>query len=149
MLIVKFLVVEGGNQVKPQAKPLAPISVTLRQNAEDFQAADHMLDHEPLFRQKAVLGLLLLGERMQFALLVRQTAVGMTFVQAQVAAVCQTFGLRRQRRSALLEQCEVMHLARTKCGCQDAPAGPLNQHLSFLGMALLFAAVCSGEHYFV
>ncbi len=53
--------------------------LTLRQDAEDFQAMDHMLHDEPLFGQPAVFGLLFVCERMQFAFLVRQAAVGMTF----------------------------------------------------------------------
>jgi len=75
------------NQVESQAKPLAPVAVTLRQNPKYLQAADHVLHHKPLFGQAAVLGLLLLSERMQLAPLVRQAAAGMTLDEAQVSAV--------------------------------------------------------------
>ena len=81
-------------QVETQPKPLAPIAITFRQDAEYLHAANDVLHHEPLTRELPIVCLLLVGQRMQLAFLVGQTAVlvGQTAVlmalfQAQIAAV--------------------------------------------------------------
>ena len=47
-------IVKSGNQVESQAKSLAPVAVTLRQDTENFNAADDMLDDKPLPRELAI-----------------------------------------------------------------------------------------------
>ena len=71
------MIIQRGNQVEPQPKPLAPIAVTLGQNPKDFQAADDVLNDEPLPRKLTVLLLLLVRQRMMLAFLLREAAVAM------------------------------------------------------------------------
>ena len=47
-------IVKSGNQVESQAKSLAPVAVTLRQDTENLDAADDMLDDKPLPRELAI-----------------------------------------------------------------------------------------------
>ena len=135
------MVVECRDQVEAQAEPLAPVAVALAQDAEDLQAPDDVLGHEPLPCQLPVLCLLLARQWVQFAALVRRLAVGMMLRQPQVAAVGQALGLLGQRRPAALEELEVVRPARAEGRREDLLGLLVGDYLSLLGVALLLAAV--------
>ena len=102
-----------------------------------------MLGHETLRRKLPIFRFLLLGQRVKFALLVRDLAVGMMLEQTQIAAICQTLCLRRHRRPALPEELEVVHLARAERRGQDVFGLLVSDYLSLLRVALFLAAVTS------
>lgn len=68
---------QPGNQVEADGESLPPIAITLRQNAEDFQATDHVLDHDPAPRQLSVTLFLLVGQFRFARLLLRRPALCM------------------------------------------------------------------------
>lgn len=137
------MVVDRRDQVEAQAEAPAPVAVALAQDAEDFQAPNDVLGHEPLPRQVPVLCLLRRRQRMKLAALVWRPAVGMLLDQAQIAAVREAPGLRPQRRPAALEELEVVRLARAEGGRDDLPGSLVGDYLGLLGVALLLAAITS------
>ena len=102
-----------------------------------------MLGYEPFSRQLAICCLLLFGQRVKLAPLVRYLAIFVMSEQAQITAVRQAFCLRRQCRPTTLKQPEVVHLARTERGCQDLFGLLVSDYLSLLRVTLFLAAVAS------
>ena len=65
----------------------------------------------------------------------------MALFQPQIAAVCEAFGFGAESATALLEQLEVMHLARAKSRGYNAPGFWVSDNLRFLSVPLFLAAV--------
>lgn len=78
---------------------------------------------------------------MQLRLLGRDLAVGMQFGDPQIATVCQTANVTGQGRTTLFEQLEVVLAADGKVGRENGAGRLVDNHLGFLGVPLLFAAV--------
>jgi hypothetical protein len=148
VLIGQLVVVERGNQVEPQAEALAAVTVALGQDAEDLQAADDVLDHEPFAGELPVRPLLLIRERVMLALLLRQTAVAVALRQAQIPAVRQALGLWQERQTGPQEQLEVVRPARAEARHEDALCLRVGDDLRFLGVALLLTAVTLSLFFF-
>jgi hypothetical protein len=78
-------------------------------HSEHFSAADDVLHEYALAGQKAVMGLLLGGERDGLAsAFVRRAAVRMPFGQTLIAAVGEQFGARVRTQLAALEEPEIV-----------------------------------------
>ena len=65
----------------------------------------------------------------------------MALFQPQIPAVCEALGLGAGQDPALLEQLEVMHLARAKSRGYNAPGFWVSDNLRFLSVPLFLAAV--------
>ena len=65
----------------------------------------------------------------------------MALFQPQIAAVCEALGFGTEHDPALLEQLEVMYLARTKSRGYNAPGFRVSDNLRFLSVALFLATV--------
>ena len=104
-------IVKRGNQVEPQAKPLAAVAIRPAQEAKAFEPVDDVFGHQPLTRQLLIVLLLLCSEPMMFALFMRRARVLMLFLDARVTTVAQTLGLVMKRQVAALEQSEIMRFA--------------------------------------
>ncbi len=135
------MVVQPGDQVEAQQEALPPVAITLRQDAEDFQAADDVLDHDPATRQLPVALLLLVGQLGLPRLLPRRPALCMQLLQALIAAVGQHFQALVRLDSAPLVEGEVVHGAAPVMGAYQLPGAPVDHHLALQGVPLLLAAV--------
>lgn len=77
MSILEFQVVDSGNQIKAQTKPVPPIAIALTQDAKDFQLANNVLNQYAFSRQGAIAGFLLCAQWVQLGVLDWSLAVGM------------------------------------------------------------------------
>ena len=102
-----------------------------------------MFAPDPLSRNRPVIRLVLLRQRMPFAFLLRGEAVEAHFHQSLIPTIRKTGFCGGKHGSALLEKCEVLLFAFTKGGGKDFAARFVGDHLGFLGVTLLFAAVVS------
>ena len=73
--------------------------------------------------------------------LLGRLAVLMLLCDSLVATVCQTIHRSQHFSSTVLEQCQVMFLARTKSSGNYLARQLIGDYLSFLSMSLLFSAI--------
>ena len=76
-------------------------------------------------------------------LLGRGATIGMQLSQTLIAGVSQAARAVRQEASTVLEQLKIMFAAVAEVGGQDFLSLFVHDHLCFLGVPLLFAAVVS------
>jgi len=84
-------VCDGGEEVESQAESLSTVSVSVLENAKPFEVAQGVFHHNAACCQSSVLLFLFVGERVKFAFFVRRLAVGVEFVHAFIAGICQEF----------------------------------------------------------
>src|SRR5215216_104752 len=107
-------IIKSGDQVESQGESFAAIAIWAAEDAETLEPIDNVLRHQSLTRQLLVVLLLLWGEWVMFALLVRRARILMLFLNPCVTAVTQTRGFFLKRQLALLEQGEIMGSAIIK-----------------------------------
>src|SRR5215204_537048 len=140
-VVAEFKVVQRGDQVEAQREALPAVAITLRHDAEDFQAADDMLDHDPAARQLPVAQLLLVREFGFTRLLVRRLALFMQLRQSLVAAVGQHFEALVRLDPAPLVEREVVSRAAAVRGTEHVPGRAVDDDLALQRVPLLLAAV--------
>ncbi len=101
-----------------------------------------------LFGQLSICPSLFRRQPVQLRVLGRNAAVGMQFMDAQIAAVGQAKGFRRQRNFTLFEQAKIMQIAIAKRGAHDFLVAQIDRHLGFLRVAPFLAAVVLALFFF-
>lgn len=110
---------------------MPPVVITLRQDAEDFQTADDVLDHHPAARQLPIVPLLLLGKSAFARLLPRRPALCMQLVQPLVAAVGQHLQALVRLDTAALVEGEVVDGAARRAVQMTSRVRPLTTTCDF------------------
>lgn len=89
--------------------PTSPIAIPFTHDLECFDPGIDVFNHNSLFRQLMIKRLLLLCQRMVFALLERNTTIFVQIQQALITAVRQQQYFQQNRENRQLEQLEVMY----------------------------------------
>lgn len=84
---MKFEVVNGSNQIETQSKTFASIAIAFTQNSKNLQATNDMLSENALAGEFTISRFLYDCERVKFRFLSWYSALGMQFVDAQIACV--------------------------------------------------------------
>jgi hypothetical protein len=100
-----------------------------------------MLNHNPFPRQTPIALFFSLRQSMVFGFLEGCLAVLMQFCQSLIASICQNAQMFSERAGSVFEQLEVMFASLTKSGGYDLGTFSIRDHLRFLSVTLLFAAV--------
>ena len=133
----------GGEEVESQAKAFSSVSVSAAQDAESFEVTQPMFDADAARRKSVVLLFLLWCERVESALFVRGLTVGVEFVYALIAGVCQKRNLRQKRQATVLEKGEVVGFSGARRHAHNPLLQRVDHDLPFLGVALLLAGVAA------
>lgn len=81
------------------------------------------------------------SERVMLGLFHRGLAVGMQFTQSLISLVCQALNILGQNGLAGFKHLKIMRPASAKRGTKHGFRLFIDDHLRFLGVALLFAAI--------
>jgi hypothetical protein len=79
----EFEVVNRSDEVEPERKSFAAVSISFRKNSKDFEPANDIFNQNTDMRLFAVAGFLFLGQRMKLRALGRDLAVIMQVTVAQ------------------------------------------------------------------
>lgn len=92
-----------GDEVEAEAEAFTATAVTLRKDAENFEATDDLLDPQPEAGQVAVGLFVLVGERVMLGSFDRQAGVRVQLIESQVAEVGEHDGVGVNVDSAFFE----------------------------------------------
>jgi hypothetical protein len=109
----EVIVEDSSEQVKTQAKPPSPISVSASEDPEPFQTANAVFDANPNRGEGLIAVLLLNRQRESRWLTLRQDGTGMMSGQSLVPTIGQTPELRCKASPAASPQGQVVSSTRS------------------------------------
>lgn len=144
----KPVIIQSGNQIHAQHKTPAPIAITLRQNAKDFQFSNYVFNHDSLSCQCAVGSFLLFAQFRSLRLFHRRSCPLMQLKNALVARICQTFSFLQPADFTVFVQRKVMSCAFAKTSVENLPRMAANANLRFYCMSLFLARIIAALFFF-
>lgn len=146
--MIDFVIIQSGDQVKPQSEPATAIAIPLGNDAKDFQMPNHVLDHYPLARQLAV-GAPLCGTQLAaFRLFSWRLRVFVFSLQTLITGIREQTNVFGNRKVRLFEQRKVVRFARRLSGTNNFSPRLFDDNLCFYRGSLLLARIIPALFFF-
>lgn len=135
------IIIQSGNQIDPQHKSSAAVSIASAQDAEDFQMPNDVFNNHSFLCQLTIKGFFFFTQRAAFRLFDRRAHKSVKLCQTLITTVRQAFGFFRQSRFAVLVKRKIVPCAFGKSRINDSAGAFANSQLRFYRVPLFLARI--------